>query len=316
MGVRSSVIIATRRSPLALWQSEDVCRQWLRFYPGSCVELLEVTTTGDRFLAERLQSLGGKGLFVKELQQLMLDGHADAAVHSLKDVPMVLPEGLMLAAYLPRASPFDAVVCRPSLRVSSLDELGEGMRIGTSSVRREAQLRHMYPQFEYVAVRGNVGRRLEKLDQGCYDALVLAEAGLQRLGLQHRISFTLPLHVSLPAVGQGVMAVEIPKTHVLATHWVALNDDATAYCARAERAFSSYLGGGCHVPLAGYARWCQDTHRLSLCVRVLSPDGRRCFEDQDDMIIRQFDRDPEFLGVSLGQKLLAQKSVRDCLSVP
>ena len=243
------VVIATRESPLALWQAEHV--QALLRRQGADVELLGMTTRGDQILDRTLSKVGGKGLFVKELEVALLEGRADLAVHSLKDVPMELPPEFELAAVMTREDPRDCLV---SNRYASLEEMPAGARIGTSSLRRELMLRARFPQLSIHSIRGNVGTRLAKLDRGEFDALVMAAAGLKRLGLADRIRHVIPTSVSLPAPGQGALGIEVLRSHPTARALLApLNDPATRAATAAERGVSRGLGGSCQVPLAAYA---------------------------------------------------------------
>ena len=243
------VVIATRESPLALWQAEHV-QQLLR-QAGAQVELLGMTTRGDQILDRTLSKVGGKGLFVKELETALLDGRADLAVHSLKDVPMDLPPEFELAAVMKREDPRD---CMVSNRYATLDELPSGARIGTSSLRRELMLRARYPGLTVQSIRGNVGTRLSKLDRGDFDALVMAAAGLKRLGLADRIRQIIPTTISLPAPGQGALGIEVLRDRPAVRDFLApLNDAETRAATAAERGVSRGLGGSCQVPLAAYA---------------------------------------------------------------
>ncbi len=251
MNVPDTLIIATRESPLALWQAGHVQAQLAALYPRMRVELLGMTTRGDQILDRALAKVGGKGLFIKELEIALLEGHAHIAVHSLKDVPMALPPEFRLAAVLSREDPRDAFV---SERYASLDALPPGAKVGTSSLRRELALRAHYPQLDVRPVRGNVGTRLAKLDRGEFDALIMAAAGLKRLGLAQRIRQILPTSKFLPAPGQGALGIEIATAARAAAVAVApLEDPATRAATAAERAVSRGLGGSCVVPLAAYA---------------------------------------------------------------
>jgi hydroxymethylbilane synthase len=243
------VVIATRESPLALWQAEHV--QGLLRQRGAEVELLGMTTRGDQILDRTLSKVGGKGLFVKELEVALLEGRADLAVHSLKDVPMELPPEFELAAVMTREDPRDCVV---SNRFAALEQMPAGARIGTSSLRRELMLRARFPALSIRSIRGNVGTRLAKLDRGEFDALVMAAAGLKRLGLAERIRQVIPTSVSLPAPGQGALGIEVLRTHTSMRALLApLDDPATRAATAAERGVSRGLGGSCQVPLAAYA---------------------------------------------------------------
>lgn len=245
------IVIATRESQLALWQAEHVKARLMALHPGLEVELLGMTTQGDQILDSPLSRIGGKGLFVKELEVAMAEGRADLAVHSIKDVPMDLPDGFELAAISKREDPRDAFV---SNKYPSLEALPQGARVGTSSLRRQAQLRARLPHLDVDTLRGNVNTRLRKLDEGQYDAILLAAAGLKRLGFESRISAILEPEESLPAVGQGALGIEIRSGNPeLAALLAPLNDPDTAACVRAERAMSRHLQGGCQAPIGGYA---------------------------------------------------------------
>lgn len=263
------LVIASRESLLAMWQAEHIQGRLKALYPDCEVEILGMTTRGDQILDKTLSKIGGKGLFIKELEQALQDGRADLAVHSIKDVPMDLPDGFVLAAIGERASPFDAFV---SNHYERLEDLPKGAVVGTSSLRREAQLRARYPHLLIKPLRGNVQTRLAKLDHGDYDAIILAAAGLQRLGLNDRIRLILSEMDSLPAAGQGALGIEISaqRENLLAV-LKPLNHDITHACVTAERALARALGGSCQVPLAAY---CTETDGL-LTLRGLvgHPDG-------------------------------------------
>jgi hydroxymethylbilane synthase len=247
----STIRIATRASPLALWQAHHVRDRLLADDPALRVELLEMTTRGDQILDRTLSKVGGKGLFVKELEVALLEGRADIAVHSLKDVPMVLAPEFTLAAVLERADPRDCLV---SARYATLEQMPPGARVGTASLRREMTLRARFPHLEIVPVRGNVGTRLAKLDRGDFDALLMATAGFERLGLAERIRQVLPTDVFLPAPGQGALGIEA-RAGDAAVHarLARLEHAPTRAAASAERAVSRGLGGSCEFPLAAYA---------------------------------------------------------------
>jgi len=247
----STLRIATRKSPLALWQANHVRDALLTRHPELEVELVTMTTQGDKILDTPLAKVGGKGLFVKELETGMLEGRADLAVHSMKDVPVEFPEGLGLAAVLPREDPRDALI---SNEYSSIEALPEGARVGTSSLRRQCQLRRMRPDLEVLNLRGNVNTRLGKLDNGDYDAILLAAAGVKRMGWESRITELLAPEQFLPAIGQGAIGIEIRVDDGRVRSLIeALNDDQTATRIRAERALNEALQGGCQVPIAGYS---------------------------------------------------------------
>jgi len=249
--------IATRESALALWQAEHIRARLVAQYPGMTVDLLGMTTQGDRILDQPLSSIGGKGLFIKELEVAMDEGRADMAVHSLKDVPMEMPNGFSLACITAREDPRDAFV---SNQFSGLADLPKGAVVGTSSLRREAQLRERHPHLDIQPLRGNVNTRLRKLDEGQYAAIILAAAGLKRLGFGARIASLLEPEESLPAPGQGALGLECrsDRANVLAA-LAPMADLGTTLATTAERAFSRALGGSCHTPLAAYAEWEEGT---------------------------------------------------------
>jgi hydroxymethylbilane synthase len=290
------LIIATRRSPLALWQAEHVKRRLEGLSRGLSVELLPMTTRGDELVDRRLDQAGGKGLFVKELEAAMAQGRADLAVHSMKDVPAELPQGFALAAISAREDPRDAFV---SNRFASLAEMPAGAVVGTSSLRRAAQVRSRHPRLELRLLRGNVDTRLAKLDRGEYDAVVLAVAGLARLGLAGRIRAPLELDESLPAPGQGALGIEcLAERRELCELLAALDDATTALCVRAERALSRALGGSCSLPLGAHA--VMQRGRLELHALVASEDGRRILRVQVQ------GSDPEAVGAAAAEALRSQ----------
>jgi hydroxymethylbilane synthase len=265
------IVIASRESALALWQARHIQAALVARYPALIVEILGMTTEGDRRQDVSLSKVGGKGLFVKELEEALAAGRADIAVHSVKDVPMVLPEGYLLAATPKRDDPRDAFV---SNRHADLSALPLGARVGTSSLRRECQLRARFSRLDIQPLRGNVPTRLKKLDDGQYDAVILAAAGLKRLGLEDRITLVLPPAECLPAPGQGALGIECLAARAdLVALLAPLNDSATARCVAAERAFSRALSGSCNVPLGAYAEL--DGERLRLRGFVGAPDGSR-----------------------------------------
>jgi len=262
--------IATRNSPLALWQAEDVKARIDSLDLGIDVSLIKMTTKGDQLLGSPLAKIGGKGLFVKELETAILDNLADIAVHSIKDVPAVVPEGLQVVHILERENPHDAFV---SNRYETLDDLPDGAIVGTCSLRRQAQVLAKYPNLQVHTLRGNVNTRLRKLDDGEYDAIILASAGLIRLEMHERIAMELPVELSLPAAGQGIVGIE---TRIDDEDTIALLDrlhhQETSYRVRAERALSARLDGGCQVPIAAYSEL--DGERIWLRGLVASPDGK------------------------------------------
>ncbi|STR44877.1 hydroxymethylbilane synthase [Iodobacter fluviatilis] len=263
------LVIATRESPLALWQANHVKARLEALYPELQVELLGMTTQGDRILDVTLNKIGGKGLFVKELETAITEGRADLAVHSMKDVPMVLPEGFTLAAIGEREDPRDAFV---SNKYDSLDQLTPGCVVGTSSLRRESQLRARFPHLLIKPLRGNVGTRLGKLDAGEYDAIILASAGLIRLGLASRIKSAISPGDSLPSPGQGALGIEVRSDRAdLISLLAPFNHAATAACVTAERSLSRRLGGSCQIPLGAFAE--EDDGFLRLRAFIANPDG-------------------------------------------
>jgi len=292
------IVIATRESRLALWQAEHVRGLLQKLYPACRVELLGMTTRGDQILDRPLAKVGGKGLFVKELETALLERRADLAVHSMKDVPMVLPPEFLLAATGPREAPFDAFV---SSRYASLDDMPPGAVIGTSSLRRESQLHANHPHLAVTSLRGNLDTRLRKLDAGEYDAIILAAAGLSRLGLGERIRAVLPAEVSLPAAGQGALGIEVLADRPELAAWLApLDDPATAACVRAERAVSRALAGSCEVPLGAYA----ELRAGAIYLRgfVALPDGTRIARAELTGAVAA----AEDLGLRLAEALRAQ----------
>ena len=290
--------IATRQSPLALWQAEHIRARLEALHAGLTVELVTFVTQGDKILDTPLAKIGGKGLFVKELEAALLDGRADLAVHSMKDVPMALPEGLTLAVICEREDPLDAFV---SNTYASFDDLPQGAKVGTSSLRRKCQILKARPDLEIIDLRGNVGTRLSKLDAGNYDAIILASAGLKRLGLSERIRHTIDPVLSLPAVGQGALGLECRETDQAVLDLILpLLHDETNVCVRAERAFNAYLEGGCQVPIAGYATLQND--QIVMEGRVGSVDGTTLLKVEMHATPAQ----AEELGVKLAKALLEQ----------
>lgn len=292
----SKLTIASRESALAMWQAEHIQARLRELYPHIEVNILGMTTTGDQILDSPLAKIGGKGLFVKELEQAMQDGRADFAVHSMKDVPMVLPEGFVLAATGKREDPRDAFV---SNRYKNLAELPDGSIVGTSSLRRQCQLQARFPKLVIEPLRGNVQTRLRKLDEGQYAAIILAAAGLNRLGLGERITALLATEQSLPAVGQGALGIEcLVGNNELIALLAALNDPETEACVQAERAMSRALAGSCQVPLGGFG----ELHDGKLHLRgfVSSVDGVRMVRAE----VTGLPQDAEALGKALAQQLI------------
>lgn len=288
--------IATRESRLALWQAEHVAALLRVAHPGLKVELVPMTTQGDRILDRPLANIGGKGLFIKELELAMSEHRADIAVHSMKDVPSELPPGMILAAMLPRADPRDAFV---SSRHRNFASLPQGARVGTSSLRRQSQLKHVRPDLEIVTLRGNVDTRLRKLEDEQLDAIILAAAGLTRLGLENRITQYFEPQESVPAVGQGIIGIECRENDATNIGFVrALNDPEAWQCCAAERAFAHRLEGSCQSPIAGFATL--HGNELELHGVIASPDGRELYRDSN----RGRAADADRIGVALAGKLL------------
>ena len=273
---RKTIRIATRNSPLALWQANHIRAELLQRWPELVIELLPMTTSGDQFLKDKLLAIGGKGLFVKELEEALLDKRADLAVHSMKDVPAAAPEGLSLSAICARHNPFDALVSRV---YPSLNELPLNAVVGTSSLRRQSQLLAIRPDLKIHPLRGNIHTRLAKLDSGEFDAIVLAVSGLERMGLGHLITEVLAEDIMLPACGQGALGLEC-RTDDEDLHAIIapLNHTLSALCVNTERHVNALLGDNCHVPLAVYCTTAPDD-KLSLRAKVASSNGQIIIED-------------------------------------
>ncbi|MBT4526483.1 MAG: hydroxymethylbilane synthase [Deltaproteobacteria bacterium] len=294
--MKKHIVIATRSSKLALWQAEWVKTQIQLNFPKVTVELSLIKTKGDKILDTPLAKIGGKGLFVKELETAMLKNEADIAVHSLKDVPVELPEGLSISVYTKRETPNDAFV---SNHYSDFSELPKGAVIGTSSLRRMAQLKKIRPDIEFKSLRGNVITRLSKLDNGDYDAIILAAAGLIRLELKDRITRLLDVDISLPAIGQGVVCIETRTNDEEVMALLApLKDHETRITVQAERALLCRLNGGCQVPLAGYATLSENT--IYLTGLIASLDGKQIIKKS----IQGNSKDAHTLGTTLAEDLL------------
>lgn len=289
--------IATRQSPLALWQAEFVRSELLKHHPDLQVELVPMVTKGDIILDTPLAKVGGKGLFVKELEQAMLDGRADLAVHSMKDVPVEFPKGLGLVTICERGDPRDAFV---SNQYDSIDALPKGACVGTSSLRRQCQLRAYRPDLIVKDLRGNVGTRLNKLDQGDYDAIILASAGLKRLGLSARIRCEIPPEMMLPAVGQGAVGIECRLNDARLIALLApLADPETSTRVLCERAMNNHLQGGCQVPIGSYAEIQGD--QVHLRALVGEPDGSQILRAEIKGPVSQ----AEPLGRQVAEEILA-----------
>ena len=298
MNKNQTLKIATRRSPLALWQANYVKERLIQIYPELTVELVPLITKGDVILDTPLAKIGGKGLFVKELENALLSGEADIAVHSMKDVPMQFPAGLELSVICKREDPRDAFV---SNRYRCLAELPQGARVGTSSLRRQCQLKQLRPDLDIQSLRGNVGTRLSKLDNGDYDAIILAAAGLIRLELQQRIASFIDVETSLPAAGQGAVGIECRSNDERVKQLLApLADVQTTACVLAERAMNNHLQGGCQVPIGGYAVL-QD-NQIYLRALVGALDGSKIIRAEGKSAVEN----AEVLGVQVGQQLLEQ----------
>jgi hydroxymethylbilane synthase len=297
-GSLATIVIATRESALAMWQARHIQQRLTALYPQTRVTIHGMTTQGDRILDRALAKIGGKGLFVKELEDALATGSADIAVHSMKDVPMVLPPGFAIAAITEREEARDAFV---SNRYSGFAALPAGSCVGTSSLRRESQIRACYPQLTVEPLRGNVQTRLKKLDDGRYAAIVLAAAGLKRLGLADRITAFLTPEESLPAPGQGALGIECraERTDLIAL-MQPLNHAPTAACVRAERALSRALSGSCQLPLGGYAT--AEGHEVRLRGFVASQDGKEFVRAE----LTSPAADPEALGTELAARLKKQ----------
>ncbi|MCY4044119.1 MAG: hydroxymethylbilane synthase [Cellvibrionales bacterium] len=298
----TTLTIATRKSPLALWQAEFVKAQIKEKHADLTVELLPLSTKGDKLLDSPLAKIGGKGLFVKELEQALMDGRADIAVHSMKDVPMQLPEGLVLGPILERHDPRDAFV---SNNYKNLMDLPPNALVGSSSLRRICQIKKIRPDIRIESLRGNIHTRLNKLDEGQFDAIILAAAGLLRMDLDDRVASFLSIEESLPACGQGALSIELrDNDSVIADRIAFLNHKETAACVNAERALNTRLNGGCQVPIAGFATLAND--EIHLRSMVASVDGAEVLVEQ------QLGKaiDAVSIGESVADKLLAQGAKR------
>lgn len=290
--------IGTRGSALALWQAEWVKSELEKRYPGMTVELIKIKTTGDKILDVPLAKVGGKGLFVKEIEEAMLRGEIDIAVHSMKDVPTMFPEGLHLGAITKREDPRDAFISRGSVRFK---DLPQGAKVGTSSLRRQAQLMNIRPDLEILQLRGNVDTRLRKLREGQFDAIILAAAGIKRLGLSQNVTEYIEPEVSLPAIGQGALGIECKKDDREVNDLISFfNHPESRTCVSAERALLKRLEGGCQVPIACYGKIIDGG--LHLTGLVASVDGKHIIKDS----INGRPEDAERLGVTLAENLLEQ----------
>ena len=294
--MKNTIVVGTRSSKLALWQAEYVAGRIREKYSDKSVKLLHITTKGDRVLDVPLAKIGGKGLFTKEIETAMLDGEIDIAVHSLKDMPTALPEGLVLAAITKRANVGDAFV---SIKYDSFAKLPKGAKIGTSSLRRKAQLLSVRPDLQICDLRGNVNTRLDKLAQGKFDAVILAAAGLERLGFSDKITEILPKEICIPAVGQGALAIETRADDKETIDLLSfLYDEAAATAAAAERAFLARVEGGCQVPVGVYAETNGDN--ITVEAVIASLDGKRLLRDK----ITGNASDAAELGIHIAESLL------------
>jgi hydroxymethylbilane synthase len=296
------LVIASRESRLAMWQAEHVQACLKNLYPNCEVIILGMTTKGDQILDRALSKVGGKGLFVKELETALEDGRADLAVHSLKDVPMVMPDGFDLSCIMVREDARDALV---SNQYASLAELPVGAVVGTSSLRREAIIRSQYPHLQVEPLRGNLDTRMAKLDRGEYQAIILAAAGLKRLGMGSRIKALLPYDPHTPAAGQGALGIETLSARSDVKAWLApLNDLPTALAVTAERAVSRKLGGSCEVPLAAHAQW-HSPQELTMRSYVASTDGRQICLASGSRTISNY-QEAESFGLAIADDLIAK----------
>jgi len=295
---KEKLVIGTRGSKLALWQAEWVRSELLKLDPGLTIELNVIKTTGDKITDVALAKVGGKGLFVKEIEEALLAGEADIAVHSMKDVPTDLPEGLHLRAICKRENPGDALITKDGKKLA---QLSKNAHIGTSSLRRSSQLLQKNPSYKISSLRGNLDTRLRKLDEGMFDAIILAVAGLKRLGFEARITEVIPPEVMLPAIGQGAVGVECRSQDPIVNELVGkLDHEETAIAVRAERALLKRLEGGCQVPIAAYGRLLNG--KLHLDALVGSPAGDRVIMDRTE----GKPEEAESLGIKLAEKLLSR----------
>jgi len=297
----SRLVIASRESRLAMWQAEYVRDCLKKHYPDCEISILGMTTKGDQILDKALSKVGGKGLFVKELEAALEDGRADLAVHSLKDVPMVMPAGFELACVMAREDARDAFV---SNEFQSLEDLPKGSVVGTSSLRRESILRARFPHLVIEPLRGNLDTRLSKLDRGEYQAIILAAAGLKRLGLENRIRAYLPADIYTPAAGQGALGIEILQSHPQIKQWLApLNDLPTLLAVSSERMVSRQLGGSCEVPLAAHATF--ENQQMQIRSFVASVDGQTVCRATANALVQTI-AEAEALGLVIAQDLISQ----------
>lgn len=296
--------IASRKSPLALWQANSVAHNIKLHWPEIKTQIVPMQTKGDQHLKDRLQLIGGKGLFIKELETALLNNQADIAVHSMKDVPSNCPDGLELTAICKRESPYDALL---SNKYNCLSEFPSGSIIGTSSLRRESQILASYPELKIKTLRGNIHTRIDKMKNGEYDGIILAESGLTRMSLQHEIKIILSEQIMLPACGQGALGIECRSyDHQILEIIKPLNDEETATCVRTERYVNRGLGGSCHSPIGVFCRLLDN--KLKLSVKVLSLDGKQIVSSEQSGDIVDWQNIAE---ISL--KILEQQGVRKLL---
>ena len=298
----SVITIATRKSPLALWQSEFIKRKLISHHPHLTVDLMPFSTKGDEILDKSLAKIGGKGLFIKELEKALQEELSDLAVHSMKDMPAQMPDGFKLAAILPRANASDAFVSNQYRHPS---ELPEGAVVGTSSLRRQSQLLRAYPHLKVEPLRGNVGTRLDKLDSGMYSAILLASAGLERLGLKERIRYEFSIEEMLPAVAQSVLGIEISEHNERIMPFLrVLNDRSTATLVAAERACAARLNASCQSALGVFAQPVKDAGSANLHLQavLLSPDGKQCLRAEQVGNMNE----ATVIGQAVAEQLLAQ----------
>lgn len=294
--------IATRNSPLAMWQAKFVKQQLQAIHEDLAVEIIGMTTQGDQLLDTPLAKIGGKGLFVKELETALMNETADIAVHSMKDVGVHLPDGLVIKSILKRHSPYDAMV---SNRYESLAELPENAVVGTCSLRRVCQLQNQFPQLEFKNLRGNINTRLRKLDEGQYDAIILATAGLERMGLDDRIAERITADVCLPAIAQGAMGIECRESDVEVIKLIdSINHKQTAICVEAERAINVVLNGSCNTPIAGFSTI--DAESIHIRALIGEPDGSLLLYSEVSGHIS----DARQLGMKAAEHLLDQGAVK------
>ncbi len=306
--ISRTIRIATRQSPLALWQANHVRNLLLQQYPNLTIELLPMTTSGDKFLKDKLLAVGGKGLFVKELEEALLDKRADFAVHSAKDMPAEFPTGLDVPVICNRENPFDVLV---SIQNHSLATLPPQAIVGTSSLRRQSQLLAYRPDLRIKALRGNINTRLGKLESGEYQAIVLAAAGLERMGFNSKITEQLPESIMLPACGQGALAIECRTDDEEIKRLIKnLNDSVSAVCVQTERRVNALLGGNCHVPLAVFCKM-QD-NKLFLQAKILNHDGTQVIQYQQQGYLEE----AKSLAEHCAQALLAQGATTLLKSMP